>query len=519
MDDVQHLLGQSKEESYLLVVDSRMRDTSVWPTPSHYEISFSSPFRNVFGMDMLDATVARTEYIVETNSNVLEYALGHPADLAAWGQGAWSAGRKRTVVLQPGDYNLPQFVEHLNDRLAAVAAAANEPAVRCTAATNPSEISNKVVLAASVPFALLMAASTLRHTLGFGDPVTSAASPDYACVPGWSVNRTAGASDTFLSLPAASLPDTDPASATLGPVPSGGPGGVQAVGDGHVVRQYFTSAATGPASQVLAYATVLDGVNGGSVSVSVRRASDDAVMGSGLLAVSPQDASAYAPLATDLQDGGRGPLMEGVQYYVQLSANGAAVVGVYYNEDNLPSTGSRYIAVDGVLAHAGENLCVDVIAASWGHAVRSPGLVNLSGPRYVNIRCPEIESHMFRDRVNETCHAGLGMVKLRGYGFRDQRYDFVSFPPRRFHMLGKLGKLSFRLERPDGSLYESHGVDHTLLLVLRYYSLPAAGGPSGPPTRSSLNPDYVPDIQKYLVSNRWAEEAEATERRDVRRYT
>lgn len=523
MDDVQYLLESAKEESYLFVVDSRMRDTAVHPTPSEYEISFSSPFRNVFGMDILDATIARTEYIVESNTNVLEYALGQPASLAEWNAGAWALGRKRTVAMDPGDYNLPQFVESLNAKLQAVAAAAGEPALKCAPTTNPSEISNKIAFTCSSPFTLLMANSTLRHTLGFGDPVTSTTAADYAAVPGWSVNRTGGASDAFLSKATANLPDVDPASATLGPVPAASMTKLEPVYAGRVLRQHFESAATGPASQVLTYAVGVSADVPPALTVRVRRASDDAIMASGTLQVDAYDPNdVYVPNASALTDGGHGVLVAGQAYYVEYTATGGSAtdyVGVYYNEDNLPVSGQRYVELDGVAVHPGENLCCDVVTSSWGHAAWCPGVVNLSGPRYVNIRCPEIESHMFRDRVNEACHAGLGMVKLRGYGFREQRYDFVSFPPRRFHPLGKLSKLTFRLERPDGSLYDSHGVDHTLLLVLRYYSLPAAAkSADGAAARQTpLAPQYTPDLRQYMIQTRWADEARATDY-TVKRY-
>lgn len=518
MDDVQYLLKHAKEESYLFLVDSRMRDTAVHATPSEYEISFSSPFRNVFGLDLMDATVARTEYIVDTTTNTLEYAMGQPASLADWNQGAWTAGRKRTITLEPGDYNLPQFVEQLNAKLAAMAELHSEPAIKAAPVTNPSEISNKVVLTCSQAFVLLMAGSSLRWTMGFGDPVTTAASADYAAVPGWSVNLTGGASDAFLSMPAGGIPDEEPSTATLGPIPAGP--GVQAepVYGAHVLRQYFASDTTGPVSSVAAFVTAV-GEAPPDLTVRVRRVSDNELLATGTLEATPQDPNdAYAPVAVAMTP--VDPLVllqDGVEYFVEFVAVGGGGsaeenVAVYYNQDNLPQAPTRYISLDGAAVHTGQNLCVDVSAASWGHAVRSPGVVNLTGPRYVNIRCPEIESHMFRDRANERCHAGLGMVQLRGYGFRDQRFDFVSFPPRRFHPLGKLSKLTFRLERPDGTLYDSHGVDHTLLLVLRYYTLPQDAGADDGATgqnRFPLNPKYTPNLRDYLIQSKWAQEAGA----------
>lgn len=516
MEDVHHLLDNAKEESYLFVVDSRTRDTSVWPSPSQYEVSFASPFRNVFGMDLLDATVARTEYIVESNTNVLEYAVGQPASLDDWAAGAWvTAARRRTVTLDPGDYNIATFIEHLNSKLAAVATAKGEAAIQCVPVSNPAEVSNKVRLTCTAPFTLLMGSSTLRHTLGFGDPVTTTTSDDYACVPGWSVNRTAGASDVFLSKPG-HVEGVEPVAAAVGPLPVADAVSFVPVYGSRVLRQVFESTVTGKPSSVATYVTAAapSGQTPPAITVSIVRTSDDVVIATGTMTANVNDPdSAYVPVSTAVS--GSLLLDAGATYAVQYTAvdqggSASRYVGVYFNQLNVP-TNARYMTLDSTVINAGQDACVDVFINATGNYVTSPGLVNLSGPRYVNIRCPEIESHMFRDRVNERCHAGLGLVSLRGYGFREQRFDFVSFPSRRFHPLGKLSKLTFRLERPDGTLYESHGVDHTLLLVLKYYR----GTNASPFVNSQLNPHYTPDLRNHLIQNKWAAEARATDRIDA----
>lgn len=473
MDDVHQLLKSAKEESYLFVVDSRMRDTAVHPDPSEYEISFASPFRNVFGMDLVDASVARTEYIVESNTNSLDYVMNEPTGLTGppgrgWNQGEWlmaavDAGGARTPVrtltLDPGDYNLPQFVDHLNAKFAEAAAARGEPAITCAPLTTPSEIANRVVFACQRPFTFLMGTSSLRHTLGFGNPVSAqeAASGAYRVVPGWSVGLTGGASETFLSTVAGAVAaDVDSRPATLGPLSAGEGVKYEPVYGARVLRQHFVSQTTGPPTQLLAYLYCTPGAP--DLEVRVARQDDDTTLASGLLTPVADDPNGpYVPATCQLAAVGGALLEAGVAYVAEFRAAGgggdaAAFAGVYHNADNLPLSATRYVTLDGAEVHPGENLCVDVVCASYGHSMTSPGLVNLSGPRYVNIRCPDIESHMFRDRVNERVHVGLGMLKLSGYGFREARFDFVNFPPRRFHPIGRLTKLRLRLERPDGSL-------------------------------------------------------------------
>lgn len=526
MDDVHSRAVPQREESYLLVVDSRMRDTSTYATPSEYRVQFNSPFRHVVGLDVLDASIPRTEYIVDETRNVLEYATTHPVDLDAWRE---SGVPKKTVRIDPGDYNLPQLITKLNEGFQAAAAASDGVVIRCAADTAPSEVSNKIVFTCSSPFCFLMDSSTIRHVIGFGDPVNSS-STDYTYVKGWSINRTGNASGVFCSLPASDIPDDEPKAATQGPVPAG-PSRYQyqQVYGTRKVRQHFTALATGRASSVAAYVTVVGLPTPATMTARIVRTSDDVVMCSGV--VSGTDIAGngtndvYEPVRFVMTSDGE-VLLENEKYYVEFSApdgTSQAHAGVYYNTDNLPVSGDRYMEVYAdsssgwTIIDTVVQACCDVIVSSWGHAIRSPGLVNLTGPRYVNIRCPEIESHMFRDRAYEPCHAGLGMVQLRGSGYQQQRFDFVSFPPRRFHALGRLDKLTIRLERPDGTLYDSKGVDHTLLLVVRFMTVAKDDHKDASSRVSTLNPDYVADLVAYQVQQRWPAEARAMDR-TMKRY-
>jgi hypothetical protein len=66
-DDVQWLRSQGgvAEKSFMFLVDSSMRDQTAWPTPSEYVVTLPMPLRNVCAVDLVDATIPRTEYSVE----------------------------------------------------------------------------------------------------------------------------------------------------------------------------------------------------------------------------------------------------------------------------------------------------------------------------------------------------------------------------------------------------------------------------------------------------------------------
>jgi len=96
------------------------------------------------------------------------------------------------------------------------------------------------------------------------------------------------------------------------------------------------------------------------------------------------------------------------------------------------------------------------------------------------------------------------MVTMGANGDQAQRTEFISLPGREMHVpIGKLSKLSFRLEKPDGTLYNTRGLDHTLVLAIRYYTIIAPASHA-----STLNPHYTPDLHAYLNA-KWKAEIEA----------
>ncbi|AAC96901.1 hypothetical protein PBCV1_A534R [Paramecium bursaria Chlorella virus 1] len=74
-----------------------------------------------------------------------------------------------------------------------------------------------------------------------------------------------------------------------------------------------------------------------------------------------------------------------------------------------------------------------------------------------------------------------------------------------------LQKLTFRLERPNGTLYDTNGVDNTMLCALTFKVVPnnavdkTFDGPGKYPAAPGYSGDYI-----QLQQKRWGEEARAT---------
>ena len=113
IEDVDYLKSHSKKETYVFLVDSFSRDKAIYPTPSSYVVSFTTPFANVVGLEVLDATIPRTQYNIDTNNNVVSFVIhdntliGVPIPPSLF----------TSVVVPPGDYSIQTIMPILNTTL------------------------------------------------------------------------------------------------------------------------------------------------------------------------------------------------------------------------------------------------------------------------------------------------------------------------------------------------------------------------------------------------------------------
>lgn len=514
MDSDVIAIRRGVDRTHLFLADSGRRDSATYPSPAEYAVTFNAPFRDVVGFEVLEVNVPRTDYIVDSTENTLTYSLDVPRTIAGWKSEV--VGNLRTATFVPGDYNLPQLIAHMNDVLANVAKTAGDStSLAVVPTTSPPEVSNKIRLESGAPFCVLGDSSGIRRTLGFGDPVTAGGMDfggfGYATVPGWTRDYPNGASGVFVARQTGVL-TTDGGStfpALAGPIP-GGLGDYEPV-VGRTLRQYFAASADGTPVAVEVYLAIVGSPTESQKTVGVRlaRASDHLVLATGTAVATGDD---MAPVACALDISSQ--MVTGTSYYVEVSdASGGAATpdacaAVWYATRNLPTATDTYLTVDGAQTHPDADFCLDVVAGAVGWSLTSPGVVSLVGAKYLKIRCLELEQHLDRDRVGEPTNVGVGMVSLVGYGFMNQRYNFVHFPPMRFAPLGRVQKLTFRLERPDGSLYDAQGVDNNLLCAITYKVPP-------PPDDAKATfpgaPGYVPDALE-LQRRRWKAEADALAR-------
>jgi hypothetical protein len=153
--------------------------------------------------------------------------------------------------------------------------------------------------------------------------------------------------------------------------------------------------------------------------------------------------------------------------------------------------------------NVGENIQVFAslyVTDTSEYRIRAPGIVNLMGYRYIILRCKEIEDHLLGSTAYTNYSPGIGLFKLAAANSEvtHLRFDFVNLVRKPFHPIGKLSKLSIRFEIEEGLTYDFKGVNHQILLVVKYL-VPRMQ------TRfpmSILNPNYNPNFIEYMSTSR-----------------
>jgi hypothetical protein len=144
--------------------------------------------------------------------------------------------------------------------------------------------------------------------------------------------------------------------------------------------------------------------------------------------------------------------------------------------------------------------------------IRSGNLMNMSGARYIMLRCPQIETSS-NIGTGRNSQRGVGLFKLSNPGvIRRETADYVNVLQERFHPIAKLDRLSFRFEREaSGELYNFRGVGTLMIIGIDVY----VNKKPMPFERSSLNPDYNIDYRQYQADELYKESLIEKEEQDM----
>ena len=198
------------------------------------------------------------------------------------------------------------------------------------------------------------------------------------------------------------------------------------------------------------------------------------------------DIFSKAPLIVDMK---RTTLSENLGFDLYPTKN---------NEDRYISKSSPSLAIDSVLAkmfysRLNKNYNPNVSTDNkW--IITSPGIVYFIGNKYIIMRCPEIEEHLYRSLSYSKYTLGLAKFRVDSVGINSEKLTITKIPVREFHPIGKLSRMTLRFETNKGSLYDFKGINHNIIFAIFYYE-PVQ---KNIPKKSILNPEYKMNYIDYL---------------------
>lgn len=468
MEDVQYLQSHSRSDSHLAFIDSAARDTRTFPTASKFEVAFDTPFQMVYGIDLLGVNVPRTEYTVSSSRNQLVMSYGAP-----------DQNQRHIVSMPEGDYDSLTFFSVLNAALSGFASASGN-SLSVSALSALSSVTNKLQISCAEPFTLYMSSSSMRVVLGFSNPVNT--SDGGYTAPGW----TPGAPDTVMSMlspqQGASLLAYDGSQGITGPP--------QPVLAFRQLEQVFVPSVTGMVVSVAAGFTSTGKPSQPFITWQVVSVADGSAVASGAVQV-----NLSSPVSTGSYTQAASVVTAGAPYRLVLLDNTNADASNCFNVSTR-TTGPGYTV--GGQAHGG-SLAVTVQTQLPVSKVVAPGLLDLTGERYIILRCLEIESPVNKSRAFEKWTSGVGMIQLGTFGYTNNSYDYTAYPARTFDPIGNLSKLTLSFQKPDGTLYDFKGLNLQLQLLIKFL-VPATPGPT-----HRANPQYTPLLPEAM-SRRLQEE-------------
>ncbi|GAQ90710.1 hypothetical protein KFL_006770030 [Klebsormidium nitens] len=404
IDDVQFLLENSVEETYLFIVDSGTRDRTIYPEPNLYAVTFDSPFQNVIGIDIIDGTIPRTQYAVDTACNKLciDYGTG-PV----------------TVELTTGDHTDTSLVSDVNARLAALPGCT----VTARSVSTPPELKNLITFTApNIPFHIIAdERSTVKPVLGFDEYAArhkylgdrfACKDPLNAPAIYTSVAKDPMPATTFSTQESAEdvISFADPSSPTTR----------------RLIAIRFSPTQSGLIDSITLACNVVAPSSG---TVTFYLASDDEVESAPGAPICPP----VSMPAREFGDYGRTTLRFSSEMGLTVGRNAWLVVSGGRASDGLYA-GSSGNALAKASSDGGGSwstipggliplMSVQVIQST--QTITGPGILNLVGDSYCMLRCDEIESHTIRSRAFEKYTFGLARFTLAVVGFAQSHVQRV----------------------------------------------------------------------------------------------
>lgn len=557
MEDVDFLLQNSVQDSFLLFVDSSRRNTEAYPTPSEYTITFDQPFRNVCGVEILDAQIPTTMYNIDKNNDILKYYYVFTAPSAVppvttplvpvvttpLEEEVCKDNTESLITPSPDtapevkvDHNKLLEIVHLNNTFKKIISSQKPSKTYClvfqvdNADVHEDDPNDRTLPAGVMETQYkFFYVRRLQVHLEFFTEAAKMEKGDNRALGPFSDKGTGKV--YYLQYKVEKLHDPDhPVACDM----------KQIFNDGSIyeyVRRrqemlYHFEIVNGRA--ILSFIRTYDVRKEVFQKVAVKFEVDKSLQIMFVSCVHKLQKGNYTNIgfveevnniiSTTMvphgETGDMGVMDKMLLPYIDktnVSVERQNTITIQTRQRNsrflldwsmttcrgamgfssyTKSLDNEFVYKQSMLWPI-DNIIIDSIDdGSAGLILTAPGIINLYGRRYVLLRCPELENHIYNSySYGQNC-PGIGLLKLSDPNtISTTDGDFSNLVKKPFHPINNLSRLTFRFQLADGTLYDFKGIEHVLLIAIKFYV------PRKKVVQREylLNPSYNPDYLEYMV--------------------
>lgn len=513
IEDLDYLAKNNIQENIIILVDSAKRDKVFWPSPNDFRIDFDTPFKNVYGVDILDISIPRTMYSVDYNKNKIVIKSGIVDDID-------SDKDDIVTILDNRDYTLKEIISEMGIE--------NSPIFKNNILVNvENDVSvherKSIIVYTSVgdppaPFLFDMQKSTTKDVLGFNEIAQDKNKDKYrkwhnpknhylfTSIPNYIDDNVVVNTRWTISSKVFEILNMNNSEGTATDILNKGTIYTNLNNTNYVGQSYHITGITFDGFDLPIedkdyelYIYKLSYEAEGSAFDETRKA---LILKNFRLTTNKNNIQTIIDSKNDID--AENIELVCVKSFTKKDNTFSYVIDkedinpYYFQSIPISVIGNVfylvYIHTNGSFSDSSFDVTVNVDIIENFNLI-SPGVVQLSGERYITVRCDEIENHLRGSMMFNEYSPGLAMVNLGVQGFTENRMDFFSVKYKEFHPIGKLKGMRFTLKTSNDMLYDLKTVDWHMLVSIKYYV------PKNKRIfkKSILNPNYNIDFIQYQI--------------------
>lgn len=508
IEDLDFLYKNSVKENIIVLIDSNKRDQNIWNEPNDFQIDFVEPFKFIYGIDVLDVTIPRTMYSIETYNNSLSFKIGY-GDVNDTNQYV-------TLSVDERDYTISEFLDELNSILNVHNISAEVPI------TKVSENRKSILMFSNNenpprPFVFNMMHSGIADNMGFNRVASSKHSNSYRKIDS-NENLFASVPQNvekfqidYMHSPGTILRSFRRIQFHDNPKPIDFD--LEDIEDAQI---FSDASAVINIGQMVSFflngITLVDNdltLENEPFAIYELDLSHVETVNERNMKISTFENSMLVNLTQEN--------MYNIGNVSGINADNITLLTTKPDLYKFDSSNRFHVDEDkseytfdlipiknrGNVIHyiyspklTAKNIVYDVTYIS-SFELRSTGIIQLYGERYVTIHCDNIENHLRGSMMFNSYSPGLALINLGVQGYSQSRNDFYGVAYKEFHPIGKLNHLRFTVRRSDGKLYDFKNVNWHMLISVKYYVMKNVRNF----TTSILNPNYNINFLEYQTNS------------------